>query len=89
MYPSVIGPFSFSTVQANLSQTLFSYESIQHFRAARTAEQAAQLSYDDMLDVITLTVGVAYLEVIDFNSRIEAGVAQVQKRPGPLRPGHG
>ena len=77
-YPSVIGPFSYSTVQANLSQTLFSYESIQHFRAARTAEQAAQLSYDDTLDVVTLTVGIAYLEVIDFNSRIEAAVAQVQ-----------
>ncbi len=76
--PSVIGPFSYSTVQANLSQTLFSYESIQHFRAARTAEQAAQLSYSDTLDVVTLTVGIDYLEVIDFNSRIEAAVAQVQ-----------
>src|SRR5208282_4432866 len=76
--PSVVGPFSYSTVQANLSQTLFSYESIQHFRSARTAEQAAQLSYDDALDVVTLTVGVAYLEVIDSNSRIEAAVAQVQ-----------
>jgi outer membrane protein TolC len=76
--PSVVGPFSYSTVQANLSQTLFSYQSIQHFRAARTAEQAAQLSYSDTLDVITLTVGVAYLEVIDFNSRIVAAVAQVQ-----------
>jgi len=75
--PSVIGPFSYSTVQANLSQTLFSYQSIQHFRAARTAEQAAQLSYDDMLDVITLTVGVAYIEVIDTISRIAAEEALV------------
>ena len=67
-------------MQANLSQTLFSYESIQHFRAARTAEQAAQLSYSDTLDVITLTVGIDYLEVIDSNSRIEAAVAQAQMR---------
>jgi outer membrane protein TolC len=76
--PGVIGPFSYSTVQANLSQTLFSYQSIQRFRAARTAEQAAQLSYNDMLDVITLTVGVAYIEVIDAISRIEAEEAQVR-----------
>jgi outer membrane protein TolC len=75
--PTVIGPFSYSTAQANLSQMLFSYQSIQHFRSARTAEQAAQLSYDDTLDVITLTVGIAYLEVIEFNSRIEAAEAQV------------
>jgi outer membrane protein TolC len=76
--PSVVGPFSYSTVSASLSQTLFSYESIQHFRAARTSEQAAQLSYKDMLDVITLTVGNAYLRVIEAHSRIEAAKAQVQ-----------
>ena len=76
--PAVAGPFSYSTASASLSQTLFSYESIQRFRAARTAEQAAQLSYKDTLDVITLTVGNAYLEVIEAHSRIEAEEAQVQ-----------
>src|SRR6204780_2442877 len=76
--PSVVGPFSYSTVSASLSQTLFSYESIQQFRAARTSEQAAQLNYKDTLDVITLTVGNAYLRVIEAHSRIEAAGAQVQ-----------
>jgi outer membrane protein TolC len=76
--PAVAGPFSYSTASASLSQTLFSYESIQRFRAARTAEQAAQLSYKDTLDVITLSVGNAYLEVIEAHSRIEAEEAQVQ-----------
>jgi len=76
--PAVAGPFSYSTASASLSQTLFSYESIQRFRAARTAEQAAQLSYKDTLDVITLAVGSVYLEVIEAHSRIEAEEAQVQ-----------
>ena len=76
--PAVAGPFSYSTASASLSQTLFSYESMQHFRAARTSEQAAQLSYKDTLDVITLTVGNAYLQVIEARSRIEAEEAQVQ-----------
>src|SRR5271163_739139 len=76
--PAVAGPFSYSTASASLSQTLFSYESIQRFRAARTFEQAAQLSYQDTLDVITLTVGNAYLQVIEASSRIEAEEAQVQ-----------
>ena len=44
LIPSVIGPFSYSTAQINLSQTLFSFESIKRLRAARTAEQAASLS---------------------------------------------
>src|ERR1700723_3847743 len=76
--PAVVGPFSYSTASASLSQTLFSDESIQRFRAARTSEQAAQLSYKDTLDVITLTVGNAYLQVIEASSRIEAEEAQVQ-----------
>jgi hypothetical protein len=44
----VIGPYSYSSVDATLSQTIFSVESIQRFRAARTAEQAAQLNYQDI-----------------------------------------
>ena len=76
--PTIIGPYSYSSVQANLSQTLFSYESIQRFRSARTAEQAANLSYHDILDVVTLTVGNAYLEVIEASSHIVAQEAQVQ-----------
>ena len=76
--PAIAGPFSYSTASASLSQTLFSFESIQRFRSARTAEQAAALSYRDTLDVITLTVGNAYLQVIEARSRIEAEEAQVQ-----------
>ena len=76
--PAVIGPFSYSTAQANASQSLFNFESIQRFRAARNNEQAAQLSYSDTLDVITLIVGSAYLEVIQANSRIQAEEAQVK-----------
>jgi outer membrane protein TolC len=76
--PAVIGPYSYSSVDASLSQTLFSFESIQRFRGARTAEEAAQLSYNDALDVVTLAVGSAYLQVIEASSRIEAQEAQVR-----------
>jgi outer membrane protein TolC len=76
--PNVVGPFSYSSVDGSISQTLFSFESIQRFRSARTAEQAAQLSYQDILDVVTLTVGNAYLQIIEADSRIKAQEAQVQ-----------
>ena len=76
--PAVIGPFSYTTAQANASQTLFSYESIQRFRAASSAEQAAQLAYTDTLDVVTLIVGNAYLQVIQAGSRVTAEEAQVK-----------
>jgi outer membrane protein TolC len=76
--PAVIGPYSYSSVDVSLSQTLFSFESVQRFRAARTAEQASQLSYNDILDVVTLAVGNAYLQVIEASSRIQAQKAQVE-----------
>jgi outer membrane protein TolC len=76
--PPVVGPFSYTSVDGSISQTLFSFGSIQRFRAARTAEQAAQLSYQDILDVVTLTVGNAYLKIIEASSRIPAQEAQVQ-----------
>lgn len=78
LIPRVIGPFSFSEAAASATQTLFSLTSIQRFRAARTAEQAAQLNYQDTLDVITLIVGNAYLRFIEANSRIGAAEAQVR-----------
>lgn len=76
--PRVIGPFSYSSADASVSATLFSFSSIQRFRAARTAEEAAKLSYQDTLDAVTLVVGNSYLQVIETSSRIEAQQAQVR-----------
>jgi len=75
--PTIIGPFGYGSLDATISQTFFSFESIQRFRAARTAEDAARLNYEDVLDVVTLAVGNAYLEVIEAHSRIDAQQAQV------------
>src|SRR5580700_1335426 len=78
LIPQIIGPYAYSTVEASASQTLFSYESIQRFRAARTAEQAANLNYQDPPDAVTLPVGNAYLQVIQTSSHMGAQEAQVR-----------
>jgi outer membrane protein TolC len=75
--PKVIGPYSYSSANVSASQTLFSFQSIQRLRAARSAEQAAQLNYRDTLDAITLAVGNAYLQAVADRSRIQAHQAQV------------
>jgi len=74
----VIGPFHYTTITANVSQTIFSLESIRRFQASQTAEQAARLSYDDILDVVTLTVGNGYLLIINAASHIDATDAEVR-----------
>jgi outer membrane protein TolC len=76
--PKIVGPFSYTSVEAAASQTLFSFESLQRFRSAHSAEEAAQLNYQDILDAVTLTVGNAYLQVIETDSRIQAQEAQVR-----------
>ena len=76
--PRIVGPFSYSSADVNVSTTLFSFQAIQRFRAARSAEEAAKLNYQDALDAVTLTVGNAYLQVIEADSRITAQAALVQ-----------
>ena len=76
--PPVIGPFHYSTVAASVSQVVLNVESIRRLQAAQAAEQAAQLSYDDVLDVVTLTVGNGYLQVLDAASRIDVTESQVR-----------
>jgi len=76
--PNVIGPFGVGSVEGTINQTVFSTELMRRFRAERSAEQAAQLNYQDTLDLVTLSVGNAYLLVIEARSRIEAQEAQVR-----------
>jgi outer membrane protein TolC len=76
--PRVIAPFSYSTAQVSATQSILSVESIQRYRAIRTAEQAAALSYQDTLDVVTVAVANSYIQVIEAASRIEAAEAQVR-----------
>jgi outer membrane protein TolC len=76
--PATIGPFGYGTIAASVGQAVVNIESIERLRAAQNAEQAAALSHDDILDLITLVVGNAYLQVIAAGSRIEATEAQVR-----------
>jgi outer membrane protein TolC len=76
--PAAIGPFGYTAATASVSQTIVNIESLRRLRAAQSAEQAALLSHDDVLDLVTLAVGSAYLQVIEAASRIDATEAQVR-----------
>jgi outer membrane protein TolC len=76
--PPAIGPFAYSTIAVSASQVVLDLESTRRLRAAQSSEQAASLSRNDVLDLVTLTVGNAYLEVIAASSRIDATEAQVK-----------
>ncbi len=76
-FPTIIGPFGFSDIRASLDWSLLNIASLQNYLAAKHNFQSSKLTVDDARDMVTLTVGNAYLLVIADKSRVESAQAQV------------
>jgi outer membrane protein TolC len=76
--PTVVGPFSYVDARANLTQTIFDWQSVERLRAANQNVQSVAYSYKDARDLVVLSVGFAYLQAIADNARIETSDAQVK-----------
>jgi outer membrane protein TolC len=75
--PSIAGPFSFTTAQANVSARIFDWSARKSFQSAKAGEEAASLSVDDSRDLVVEAVANAYLRVIAEGSRVDSIKAQV------------
>ena len=76
-FPTIIGPFGYTDIRANLNWTVFSLNSIKSYLASKHYFKASQLSAEDARQMVILTVGNAYLRVIADQSQIESTQAQV------------
>ncbi len=76
-FPQIIGPFGYTDVRASLNWSLLNVASLQNYLAAKHNFQSAKLSAQDARDMVTLTVGNAYLLVIADKARIDSAQAQV------------
>ena len=76
-FPTIIGPFGYTDLRANLSWTVLSLNSLKTYMAARHYFQASQLSAQDARQMVILTVGNAYLRVLADQAQIQATQAQV------------
>jgi len=77
-FPTIIGPFGFTDIRANLTWTVFSLNSLKTYMAARHNFRSAQLSAEDARQMVILTVGNAYLKVLADQALIESTQAQVE-----------
>ena len=68
----IIGPFQVFDFRAYLSQNLVNITDLQSYIASRHDFAAARLTAEDARDLVTLTVGNAYLVAIADQARIEA-----------------
>jgi outer membrane protein TolC len=76
-FPTIIGPFSYQDVRANLTWSVVNIASLRNYLAARHNFAAAQLSAQDARDMVVLTVGNAYLLVLADETEVSSVQAQV------------
>ena len=75
--PAIVGPFHYSTAQANVTAKVFDWSARRNLKSARANEQAAVLSVQGSRDLVVQAVANAYLLVIADASRVQAVKAQV------------
>jgi outer membrane protein TolC len=75
--PSTSGAFGYQDARVSLTQSLYSAELRNQYRARKSDEQASTLSVQDSRDVVVFAVGTAYLQVIASAARVETARAQL------------
>lgn len=75
--PATSGAFGYQDARVSLTQTLYSSELRNQYRARKSDEQASSLSVQDSRDVVVFAVGTAYLQVIASAARVETARAQL------------
>jgi outer membrane protein TolC len=75
--PPTTGAFSYQEARVSLSESLYSTELHDRYRAQKNAEQASVLSTRDARDVVVYAAGIAYLQVVASAARVETARAQL------------
>ncbi|WP_263411627.1 TolC family protein [Terriglobus tenax] len=73
----IVGPFQVFDFRAYLSQSVVNVQSLENYIAAKHNFSASKLTAEDARDMVTLTVGNAYLLCVADAARVESVQAQV------------
>lgn len=76
--PSVVGPFNYFDLRANLSQAIADLTALENYRASKDSVRAAELFAKDARGVVVLAVGAAYFQVVAARARIVSARAQLE-----------
>jgi outer membrane protein TolC len=83
-FPAIIGPFGYTDLRASLSWSLVNVAALKNYLASKNNFNSAKLSAEDTKNLVTLTVGNAYLLVIADAARIRSVQAQVDTAKASL-----
>ena len=76
--PTVVGPFQYAQVLANLSQSVWDPVARRNWHATQESERASNLSARDVREMVVLAVAGAYLQTIATDARVGSQRAQVE-----------
>lgn len=77
-FPAIIGPYGYTDLRGSLSWSLVNISALQSYLASKHNFEGSRLSAQDARDMVTLTVGNAYLLAISDAARIRSVQAQVE-----------
>jgi len=77
-FPTVVGPFHYYSLQANLQANLLNLTALYNFRAASAGADAAQLDAQNARELVVLAVAGSYLQVLASAAGVDAQVDQVK-----------
>lgn len=75
--PTVVGPFNVADARVYVTQQVFNWSSIKHWKAAVAGEQASQFASRNGRELVILVAGNAYLTVIADHAAVDATRAQL------------
>jgi outer membrane protein TolC len=76
--PTVVGPFQYSQLLGNLTQSVYDPVARRNWHASQESERASNLSARDAREMVVLAVAGAYLQTIATDARVVSQRAQVE-----------
>jgi outer membrane protein TolC len=76
--PTVVGPFQYSQLLGNLSQSVYDPVARRNWHASQEGERASNLSARDAREMVVLAVAGAYLQTIAIDAGVGSQRAQVE-----------
>jgi len=76
--PTIVGPFQYSQLLANVSQSVWDPVARRNWRASQETERASTLSARDAREMVVLAVAGVYLETIAIDAGVGSQRAQVE-----------
>ena len=70
--PNIVGPYSYQSARASATVPIFNFSALSSFRGSREELKASVLSVKNARDLVTQSVGNAYLQIIADAARVVA-----------------